>query len=267
MTSARRPDGAIPRPTLPGPTPRVRRGRALGARTRATPATTPARRAAPLGFAPPSRGRQVNCAACGTSNEVGRKFCMECGAPLARACPACGSTQPAAGKFCGECGDRARAPAAADAASTARRPDSAAPTTERRLVSVLFLDLVVVHDALGAPRRRGHARPARRLLRDRADRDRAARRRGREVHRRRRDGGLGHAGHARGRRGARGARRRSSWSTRSPRSARRTGRRCRLAAGVLTGEAATSPGVGNQGMVTGDMVNTASRLQSAAEPG
>ncbi|MEX0650646.1 MAG: adenylate/guanylate cyclase domain-containing protein, partial [Actinomycetota bacterium] len=37
--------------------------------------------------------------------------------------------------------------------------------------------------------------------------------------------------------------------------------------GVLTGEAATSPDAGNQGMVTGDMVNTASRLQSAAEPG
>ena len=38
--------------------------------------------------------------------------------------------------------------------------------------------------------------------------------------------------------------------------------------GVLTGEAATSQGdVGNQGMVTGDMVNTASRLQSAADPG
>ena len=37
--------------------------------------------------------------------------------------------------------------------------------------------------------------------------------------------------------------------------------------GVLTGEAATSAGAGNQGMVTGDMVNTASRLQSAAAPG
>jgi class 3 adenylate cyclase len=38
-------------------------------------------------------------------------------------------------------------------------------------------------------------------------------------------------------------------------------------AGVLTGEAATGPGAGNQGMVTGDMVNTAARLQSAADPG
>jgi class 3 adenylate cyclase len=37
--------------------------------------------------------------------------------------------------------------------------------------------------------------------------------------------------------------------------------------GVLTGEAATAVGVDHQGMVTGDMVNTASRLQSVAEAG
>ena len=38
-------------------------------------------------------------------------------------------------------------------------------------------------------------------------------------------------------------------------------------AGVLTGEAAAAVGVVDQGLVTGDLVNTASRLQSAAEPG
>jgi len=36
---------------------------------------------------------------------------------------------------------------------------------------------------------------------------------------------------------------------------------------VLTGEAAVTIGEESQGMVAGDMVNTASRLQSAAEPG
>jgi class 3 adenylate cyclase/tetratricopeptide (TPR) repeat protein len=40
-----------------------------------------------------------------------------------------------------------------------------------------------------------------------------------------------------------------------------------LRAGVLTGEAAVGNGAGNQGVVVGDMVNTASRLQSIAEPG
>jgi len=38
-------------------------------------------------------------------------------------------------------------------------------------------------------------------------------------------------------------------------------------AGILTGEAAVTIGATNQGMVAGDLVNTASRLQSVAAPG
>jgi class 3 adenylate cyclase/tetratricopeptide (TPR) repeat protein len=41
----------------------------------------------------------------------------------------------------------------------------------------------------------------------------------------------------------------------------------RLRAGVLTGEAAVTVGAQGQGMVTGDLVNTASRIQAAAAPG
>ncbi|MBD0291704.1 MAG: AAA family ATPase, partial [Thermoleophilia bacterium] len=41
----------------------------------------------------------------------------------------------------------------------------------------------------------------------------------------------------------------------------------RLRAGVLTGEAAVTIGVDGEGMVAGDLVNTASRVQSIAEPG
>jgi class 3 adenylate cyclase len=41
----------------------------------------------------------------------------------------------------------------------------------------------------------------------------------------------------------------------------------RLRAGVLTGEAAVTLGAEGQGMVAGDLVNTASHLQSAAAPG
>src|SRR5206468_5487100 len=37
--------------------------------------------------------------------------------------------------------------------------------------------------------------------------------------------------------------------------------------GVLTGEAAVTLGAQGQGMVAGDLVNTASRVQSVAEPG
>jgi predicted ATPase/class 3 adenylate cyclase len=41
----------------------------------------------------------------------------------------------------------------------------------------------------------------------------------------------------------------------------------RARVGVLTGEAAVTLGAAGQGMVAGDLVNTASRVQSAAEPG
>src|SRR3989442_13993029 len=41
----------------------------------------------------------------------------------------------------------------------------------------------------------------------------------------------------------------------------------RARAGVLTGEAAVTVGAQGQGMVAGDLVNTASRIQSSATPG
>ena len=62
-----------------------------------------------------------------------------------------------------------------------------------------------LHGALGVPRRGGGARAPVALLRHLPPADRALRRHGREVHRRRGDGGVGHAGRDRGRRRARGA--------------------------------------------------------------
>ena len=82
----------------------------------------------------------TTCAACGAQNASGKKFCTECGAPLAGACPSCGAAVTGSEKFCGECG----APLAAAAAQAAPAPAVlvAQPAAERRLVSVLFADLV-----------------------------------------------------------------------------------------------------------------------------
>jgi hypothetical protein len=46
----------------------------------------------------------LTCSACGCTNRAGRRFCAECGAPLAIACSACGAVNLAGEKFCGDCG-------------------------------------------------------------------------------------------------------------------------------------------------------------------
>ena len=81
----------------------------------------------------------MTCGACGATNAEGRKFCGQCGAPLSHVCPSCGSPNPPEDRFCGECGIPLDA-GAAPANTSASAPDP--PATERRLVSVLFLDLV-----------------------------------------------------------------------------------------------------------------------------
>ena len=76
----------------------------------------------------------TTCAACGTLNRAGRKFCAECGTTLGISCPDCGAANEPGEWFCGDCGSSLAAPA-----KSAERP---AVTVERRLVSVLFADLV-----------------------------------------------------------------------------------------------------------------------------
>ena len=79
----------------------------------------------------------IVCSQCGVENASGRKFCGGCGAPLALSCPACGAANEPGMRFCGECGSALTEDAPAPLAPAA--PTSAA---ERRLVSVLFADLV-----------------------------------------------------------------------------------------------------------------------------
>ena len=79
----------------------------------------------------------VICPACGGENPAEKRFCGDCGSVLAAVCAACGSPNPPDKRFCGDCG----APLAAGAPP----PPAAAreaPVAERRLVTVLFADLV-----------------------------------------------------------------------------------------------------------------------------
>src|SRR5947209_3052574 len=91
----------------------------------------------------------VNCPACGCANPADMHFCGYCGSPLPRLCPSCGHSLPSDVTFCGYCGTQlntatdgpavAAAPATTPAIPSAERR---VPAEERRLVTVLFCDLV-----------------------------------------------------------------------------------------------------------------------------
>src|SRR5438477_6230331 len=93
----------------------------------------------PIRYAQAIVGETMRCPNCGTANETGRKFCGECGSALANLCPTCSTPNPPGTKFCGECGT---ALTTAPAASAPVQQTIAAPASERRLVSILFADLV-----------------------------------------------------------------------------------------------------------------------------
>ena len=82
----------------------------------------------------------TTCSSCGAPNPPEQKFCGDCGTSLGTACASCGMQAPPGQKFCGECG----APLAAESVPTVATstPVRGAPAAERRLVSVLFADLV-----------------------------------------------------------------------------------------------------------------------------
>ncbi len=208
----------------------------------------------------------ITCASCGTLNEAGRKFCSECGNRLEVTCGVCGTANAAGTKFCGECGNTMAGDGASAAtptkASAAPTPES---TAERRLVSVLFADLV----GFTTFSEGRDAEETRELLTRYFEVAQGTiERHGGTVEK-----FIGDAVMA-------------VWGapTAHEDDAERAVRaalelvgavpaigegvaQIQARAGVLTGEAAVTLGATNQGMVAGDLVNTASRLQSVAAPG
>jgi len=205
------------------------------------------------------------CSNCGTENEAGRKFCKECAARLALACPSCGAANAADAKFCGECATPLGTGAAPSAAVTTR-PGLAsavvAPLAERRLVSILFADLVGF-TSLAEGR---DAEDTRELLSRYFDlgRDVIARYGG-TVEKFIGDAVMAVWGAPTAHEDD--AERAVRAGLELVESVRSLGPSIQARAGVLTGEAAVTIGAVGQGMVAGDLVNTASRLQSVAEPG
>jgi len=83
------------------------------------------------------------CGSCGRENREGRKFCVGCGQSLVVALlrPSCGAPYQPDESFCGDCGAALAAAPAPTPATAAAAPIEAA-VAERRLVTVLFADLV-----------------------------------------------------------------------------------------------------------------------------
>jgi len=204
----------------------------------------------------------VHCPACGFENDPAHKFCAECGNKLASACPNCGAEANSTHKFCPNCGSTLGA-----AVSPSPGRSAAVPVEERRVVTAMFCDLVgfttfsesrdpeevramltryfdvaratiekfggvvdkFIGDAVTAfwGATVAHADDPERAVRAALDLVDAVSGLGEEI-------GVPQLS---------------------------------LRAGVLTGETAVGPGGNETGLVLGDVVNTASRLQSIASPG
>jgi class 3 adenylate cyclase/tetratricopeptide (TPR) repeat protein len=213
----------------------------------------------------------MSCPACGTDNAAGAKFCVECGNRLNAGCPSCGTLNVAGAKFCVECGTNLLSsapstPAIADGDQAA--PASAIPAgSERRLVSVLFADLVG-STTLAEDR---DPEESRELLSKYFDvASELIGNYGGTIEKFIGDAvmavwGVPVAHEDDAERAVRAAL--DLVSAVAGITDASSGQPLQARAAVLTGEAAATLGAQGQGMVAGDLVNTASRLQGAAPPG
>ncbi|HTX62239.1 MAG TPA: adenylate/guanylate cyclase domain-containing protein, partial [Acidimicrobiales bacterium] len=200
-----------------------------------------------------------NCTACGAGNPEGARFCGDCGAPLDAACPKCGASVQQGKRFCNSCG--------APLVEATPAHQAGPPVAERRVCSVLFADLVgfttfseqrdpeqvreilsryfdVARQVIGR-----HGGVVEKFIGDavmavwgtpvanEGDTERAVRAALELVE------AVGALGEEIG------------------------AEQLAARAGVVTGEVAVTIGATGEGMVAGDAVNTAARVQAAADPG
>jgi class 3 adenylate cyclase/tetratricopeptide (TPR) repeat protein len=204
------------------------------------------------------------CQACGADNRADRRFCRECGASLVAGCPSCGAPNDPDDRFCGSCGASLGGTAAPARANAASSPATAhpAPTAERRLVTVLFADLVgftTIAEGRDPEETRELLTRYFDLARDVVERY------GGVIEKFIGDAVMAVWGApvARENDAERSVRAALDLLAAIPSLVPGVSAR----AGLVTGEAAVTLGAQGQGMVAGDIVNTASRLQSVAAPG
>ena len=129
----------------------------------------------------------MRCSSCGSQNPGAKRFCGDCGAPLANRCQKCGAENPLDKRFCGDCGapltrNTPGSPAKTLAAALTETeirvtPEQADATTladgERKAVTALFADIkgsIELMEDLDPEDARRVVDPALRLMMDAAHR-------------------------------------------------------------------------------------------------
>ncbi len=212
----------------------------------------------------------MQCWSCKGETPDGKPFCANCGASLVETCAVCGSELVPGKPFCANCGSAVASGLSAGApASPARAtpPPSGDAVAERRLCSVLFVDLVGF-TPLAEQR---DPESVRELLTQYFERaQRIIERYGGTVEKFIGDAvmavwGAPTANEDDAERAVRAALDLVASVSELGESAGLAGLRAR--GGIVTGEVAITIGRVSEGMVLGDIVNSASRVQGAAEPG
>lgn len=202
---------------------------------------------------------------------VGARFCPSCGSPIApSACSSCGEALTPGARFCAACGAPAGAAVGNVVPSAVQTPDPtppAAPIAERRITSVLFADLVGF-TPLSESRDPEEVREL--LSRYFAECRTVIGRYGGSVEKFIGDAvmavwGVPIAHEDDAERAVRAGLELVDTVANLGQDVGAPGLALRV--GVVTGEVAVTVGATAEGMVAGDAVNTAARVQSAAEPG
>ena len=209
-------------------------------------------------------GEFVRCHACGDESLDGKRFCPNCGTSLTGACTNCGAELIPGQRFCGDCGTPSAAGPLAEAPTAVPAAD---PVAERRLCSVLFVDLV----GFTPLAERADPEEIREFLGRYFERAQAIiSNYGGTVEKFIGDAvmavwGAPVANEDDAERAVRAALEVVSSVNDLGREEGYDGLSAR--GGIVTGEVAITIGKVSEGMVLGDTVNTASRVQGAAEPG
>jgi class 3 adenylate cyclase/tetratricopeptide (TPR) repeat protein len=204
----------------------------------------------------------MQCAQCGTQADTGQRFCGQCGRALSSACPQCGHENPGDHRFCGGCGT-----SLGTGVPVATSPAPAVPAIERRVVSVLFVDLV----GFTSFSEGRDPEDVRGMITDYFDLARnVVERFGGTVDKYIGDAVMAWWGATTTNEDD--AERAVRASLELVESVTTMGERLGIPGlnarvGVMTGEVSVGPGGNERGLLLGDLVNTASRLQSLAEAG